>query len=113
MAKVVAIIFGVYAAYSIWVALGLGSYIPMVGGSLSAIAAIGLWLHKRWSQYIVYVVSALVVAQWLLSVWAFAKEGWPYSSVVQSLIALFPGLCMVGLALGSSVFVFRSFRVRS
>ena len=113
MAKVIAVVFGTYSTYSFLAALSLGSYIPLVGGILSAAAAIGLWLHRRWSQYFVYIVSALFVAQWLLSLLAFAKDGWPYTSVVQSAIALFPGLCMLGLAVGSSVVAFRSFRAQS
>jgi len=112
--RLVAIVFALYAAYVLSVAYGQPHWFAIALGASSVAAAVGLWLRKPWSQYFVYVVSFVVAGQWL---WAatsyYSKTGWPAERTGGHLIALIPGLCIVTLAIGSSIVAFRHFRVRS
>jgi hypothetical protein len=116
MIKAVAIIFALYGAYVLsavyvyvqpdWLAIALAA--------ASLVAGIGLWLHKPWSQYCVYVVSLVVTGQWIWAVISYySRAGWPSEKTLGHIITLIPGLCIVALAVGSCILAFRCFRARS
>jgi hypothetical protein len=51
-----------------------------------------------------------MIASWLLVVAWVAISGWPYSDVTSSVISLIPGLLLVLLWVGASLYVARHFR---
>jgi hypothetical protein len=114
MTKVVATVFALYAAYALSAVYAQPSVTGAAFATLTLLAAVGMWMRKPWSQYFVYVVSALVAGQWLWQTGTFVyRNGWPYETTTLNIFGLAPGLCIVAFAVGSSVLAFRSFRVRS
>lgn len=111
MIKVIASLLALYGTYSLYAVFSGQGYLSIIGAVLALAAALGLWLRKHWSQYFVYVLSAGFVAEWLWLVCrSVQQKSWPNGDAIQSVIALFPGLCLVALVVGASVLVFRSFR---
>jgi hypothetical protein len=114
MIKAVATVFALYGAYALSAVYAHPQWFVFALAAASLAAGIGLWLHKPWSQYLVYIVSFVVAGQWL---WAaishYSRIGWPTEQRAGHIIGLIPGLCIVALAVGSSVLVFRRFRARS
>src|SRR5687768_2923778 len=114
MIKAVATIFALYGAYVLSAVYAQPHWFAIALAAASLAAGIGLWLRQPWSQYLVYVVSFVVAGQWL---WAaisyYSRTGWPSEKTFGHIIALIPGLCIVALAIGSSILAFRCFRARS
>ncbi|HEY4368847.1 MAG TPA: hypothetical protein VGN07_16550 [Steroidobacteraceae bacterium] len=112
MLKTIAILLALYGGYALDQGMGGQNYLALVCAVLAFAAAGGLWLRKSWSQYCVYILASGFVFPWLWYTWSVFRRNGPYDTALQGAISLFPGLCMVLFAAGSSVFVFRSFRAR-
>jgi hypothetical protein len=114
MIRTVAAIFVLYGAYVLSAIYVQPHWFGVAVAAASFAAGVGLWLCKPWSQYFVYVVSFVTAGQWL---WAairyYSRMGWPSENAAGHVVALIPGLCIVALASGSSILVFRYFRGRS
>jgi hypothetical protein len=113
MLRLVAIVFISYGGYALTRALNNPSVAGLLTGVLAAVGGIGLALDRPWSRYCIYVVSIGLVAAWLYyAVVSLQYQGYPSPStrVFGLLIALFPGLCIVVIAAGSSYLVSRRFR---
>ena len=110
MLRFVAVILGAYGVYSFIAGYQYSNWSYLIGGVLCLVGAVSLWLKKRWSQYFVYIVAVLFCGSWLFALWQVAERGWPYNSLSQTVIALIPGLLMVGIAIGSCVVVYRAFK---
>jgi len=114
MIKAIALLLALYGTYSLYAVFSGQGYLSIIGAVLALAAAVGLWLHMHWSQYVVYVLSASFVAEWLWLVWrSIQQKSWPHGDALRSVIALFPGLCLVALVVSVSVLVFKSFRAQS
>lgn len=114
MIKTVAIVFALFGAYVLRAVYVQPHWFGVALAAASLAAGIGLWLCKPWSQYLVYVVSFVVAGQWLwASISYYSRVGWPTEKTAGHIIALIPGLCIVVLAIGSSILTFRCFRARS
>ena len=64
-----------YAAYAFWTAYVDKSWIYGFLGVLSLVACYGTAMLRAWSQYLVYLLTALFVAAWCYSVYAGAAVG--------------------------------------
>jgi hypothetical protein len=114
MLKVIAIVFAAYGAWTLAAAVDARSLIALIIGFLALLAATGLWFHKLWAQYIIYLLSALAVANWGWYTFQFVKlNGWPYLTTSENVLGLIPGLCICAFCIGACVETFRRFRVRS
>jgi hypothetical protein len=117
MLKTIAVLLALYGGFALQQGMGGENYLALLCAVLAFAAAVGLWLRKPWSQYCVYILASGFVFPWLWYTWSvwwgvWRHNGWPYDTVLQGVIGLLPGLCMILCAVGSSVFVFRSFRAR-
>ena len=65
MLRAVAIMLAIYAVFSLWSAVAYQTALPLVGGSLAAIAAVGTWQRRTWARYVVFAVSFLFTLSWL------------------------------------------------
>jgi hypothetical protein len=110
MLKTVSIILLGYAAFSLWTAVAYHTALPLGGGLLALIAAVGVWRRRGWGRYFVFAVSSLLVVSWLWLTLSVAFRGWPYATISQSVIALLPGLLLVALAVAVSVAAHRGLR---
>ncbi len=120
MLRVVAGVFIAYGLYTVLVSWSYQSVLGVLGvliGVVSALGGVGLALRRPWSRFCIYAVSVVVIGWWLyFSVVVPLSES--RSSVYPStmtlvlgwLIALFPGMCVAVIAVGSSYLVTRHFR---
>ena len=94
-------VLALYAAYAFWTVYLDKSWIYGMLGVLSLVACYGAAMLRGWSQYLVYVLTALFIAAWGYSVYAGAKVGFFsffYSSHLLAIKALAPGLALVVLS---------------
>jgi uncharacterized membrane protein (DUF2068 family) len=114
MLKALSVLFALFGICSMYVAVHVHAYSYAIGAVVALAAAFGLWLRKHWSQYFVYLSSAAFIAEWFWLLWrAIQNNQWPYSGMLQSIIALIPGILLVALAGAVSGIAYRGFRVRS
>jgi hypothetical protein len=114
MTKVVAAVFALFGAYVLSAVYAQPHWFGMVLAAAALAAAGGLWSKRSWSQYFVYGVSFVVAGQWLwLTLSYYFRVGWPTEKIFGHIVALVPGLCVVTLAIGSSIVAFRCFRAQS
>lgn len=102
----------VYAVYAFWTAYVDDSWIYGTLGLLALGTCYGTAMLRAWSQYLVYLLTALFVAAWCYSVYAGATVGFFgifFSSHVLVIKALAPGLALVLLSFLASWNVFRHF----
>jgi hypothetical protein len=65
----------VYCALACWIALSQHSWPFAIVAAAAAAACIGTALLKSWSQFLVYLLTAALVATWLHSVYAAYDAG--------------------------------------
>ena len=103
----------IYAAYAFWTAYLDESWVYGLLGCLALVACYGAAMLRVWSQYLVYLLTALFVAAWLYSVYSGAAVGffsfW-YGSQALVMKALAPGIALVLLSCAASWITFRHFR---
>jgi preprotein translocase subunit SecY len=102
----------VYATYAFWTASVYKSWIYSLLGVLSLVACYGTAVLRAWSQWLVYLLTALFIGAWCYSVYAGASVvffSFFFSSRLLVLKALAPGLALVALSCLASWIVFRHF----
>lgn len=99
-----------YGAYNIWAIYLTGDYWFSLWVVACFAGAVGLVLSKSWSQYFVYAVSFFTVGGWLYVTISIAIQGWPYPSVVKTVISLVPGIFLTLVCVLSSIYIFKNFR---
>jgi hypothetical protein len=106
----------VYATYAFWTASVDKSWIYGLLGVLSLVACYGTAMLRAWSQWLVYLLTALFIGAWCYSVYAGATVGFFtffFSSRLLAIKALAPGLVLVMLSCLASWNAFSHFsRVR-
>ena len=108
--KLLATFLVVVSAYLGWWAVSAASFLWLLPAVVSLIAAVGLFLSKRWSQYLWHVMALAVSLSWVVSVVRVALSGWPYDSALSSVVSLVPGLLLVAVCAGGSAVVAKHFR---
>jgi hypothetical protein len=120
MLRVVAGVFIAHGLYAVLVSWGYQSVLGVVGvliGVVSALGGVGLALRRPWSRFCIYAVSIGVIGWWLyfsvvVPLSHSRSSVYPNTTtlVLGWLIALFPGMCVAVIAVGSSYLVTRHFR---
>ena len=106
-------VLALYATYAFWTAYVDKSWIYGLLGVLSLVACYGTAMLRAWSQYLVYLLTALFIAAWCYSVYAGAAVGFFsffFSSQLLAIKALAPGLALVVLSCIASWNTFSHFR---
>ncbi len=96
---------GYLALYEIWKSENTIDPFSFVFASLSIFGAISLYFRKNWSKYFIYLVALLTTGTWLLSIWVVVQNGWPYSTVQESIISLIPGFLLLTVCICGSIVV--------
>ena len=102
-------IYGLWGVYEIWVNYRTGDPVYIAFTLLSLVAGCALYFRKKWSQYLIYVLSFSLISFWLYIIFTVVEDGWPYSSILKSFISLMPGSLFCAMWLGSSIVVYRYF----
>ena len=100
----------IVAAYIAWWAVASAAFLWLLASFVAAVAAVGLFLRKRWGEFLWYVVAVAAIAAWALSVAQVALSEWPYHDVLSSLVSLIPGALLLIVFGGGSVAVAKHFR---
>mgnify|MGYP007022264209 CR=1 FL=1 len=100
----------VASVYLGWWALSTASFLWLLPSVVLLIAAVGLFLSKRWAQYLWHVIALVVSLTWVVSVVRLALSGWPNESALTTIISLVPGLFLVTVCAGGSAVVAKHYR---
>ena len=106
----IAAMLAAYGSYNIWAMYLSGDYWFLLWVVACFAGAIGLVLLKSWSQYFVYLVSFFTVGGWLYVTISIAIQGWPYQSIIKTVISLIPGILLSMVCVFSSIYIFKRFR---
>lgn len=99
------------AGYLAWWAVSFEQFFWLLPAAIALVAAVGLFLRKRWSQYLWFAIALSASGFWLVSVArSTARAGWLYSDWLSSLISLVPGLFLLALCIAGSIAVYKHFR---
>jgi hypothetical protein len=113
MIKLIAVFLLCCAAYIATFAFRSHSVVEFLLVLWATATAIGLWLHKQWSQCLVYAISLALVVFSLAQVRALLELGWPYEDPVRSFVSASILCVPLVFAVGIGVHVFRVFRRKS
>ena len=100
----------VVSAYVGWWAVSAASFLWLFPAVVTLIAGVGLFLRKRWSQYLWHALALVISVSWVVSIVRVALSGWPYDSALATVISLVPGLLIVAVCAGGSLVVAKHFR---
>jgi hypothetical protein len=88
-----------YCAFALWVGITHRAWLMVSIALVAAIASIGAATMRRWSRYLVYLLSAGLATTWLYSIYAAARVGYfgplSWSTIILSLT---PGLLLLIVA---------------
>src|SRR5439155_843400 len=72
-------------------------------------SAWGLLRNSRWSQYMIYVIAAMLAISWAVGVWRLTAEGWVRDHPGDAVLALVPGALSVVASAAIILAVFKHF----
>ena len=97
----------IVSAYLGWWAVSSTAWLWLLPALVAFLCAIGLFMQKRWAQYLWHVIALVSCAWWLVSVVLVAVSGWPHATTLDSVISLLPGLMLLAVCIGGSVAIAR------
>ncbi|MFH2047047.1 MAG: hypothetical protein ABIK92_18110 [Pseudomonadota bacterium] len=107
--SIVLILNGIYQIYANLNMLWISNGTHLI---LNFLCAFGLLFEKSWSQHYVYVLSFFSIGGWFDGVINVYRNGWPYSTIEESIISLIPGLCLIAGWFLLSVYTVRLKRMK-
>jgi hypothetical protein len=110
MLRVIAVFLMLYAVYGAALASQSWSIVNALVATWLGLTAIGLWLRKQWSQYLVYAISVALVVFWFVQMQALRATGWPYQDGTRSFVSVAILCVPLMFGVGIGVHVFRVFR---
>ncbi len=79
--------------------------------AISITAGVGVMRMTYWSQFILGMLALFSVAGWVDGLIQSYKTGWPYqNTLAETLISLFPGICLVLWWFFASVFMAKTLK---
>ena len=110
MTRAVALVLSAYALLSCWALLYNVSPIAVASACVFGSAAVGLWLMRPWSRWIVYSISSAVCVWFVWYVSKLLQGGWPYDDGMRSVITVLPASLLVLCAIAAAAHVRRVFK---
>ena len=98
------------SVYLGWWSFSKGSLLWLFPTFTASITSLGLFFNKPWSQYLWHIIAIAASILWLASIVRISMSGWPYESLLSSIISLIPGLSVLVICMGGSAIVFKHFR---
>jgi hypothetical protein len=112
MIRAVALVLGAYALLSGWTLFYSVSPIAVASAGVFGSAAVGLWLMRPWSRWVVYSISSMVCVWFVWYVSKLVQGGWPYGDATRSFTAVLPASLLLLCAVAAAVHVRSVFRMR-
>jgi hypothetical protein len=103
-------LFAAYGVYALVQSRANPQWLSVAVAGLSVLGGLGLLLGRPWSRFCIYIVSVAVAGAWAYYT-VLAVPTWPYRTLVDTIIALLPGMFLLVIAAGSSFVVTRHFSV--
>lgn len=110
MTRALALFLGAYALFSCWTLLYSVSFIAVASACVLGCAAIGLWLMRPWSRWIVYTLSAVVCVWFAWYVAKLLQGGWPYDDATRSVVTVLPASFLLLGGIAAAALVKRVFK---
>ena len=113
LSKILACLIALYGIYTIRAGIQFNAISYWISGIVIIIGAVGLFFKIYWSQYIIYLLSLLVIVKWFYLFWQSIKLGnWPYETepLLVSILSLIPGIFLILFSLFISFFTFKYFK---
>lgn len=107
-----ALFFGFCSLYGAWALFFQLTAGAVLVACLGATAALGLWLRRPWSRWVVYLISTLLIVYSAWYVWSAVQGGWPDESGGRSYVYFFPAAILLMFGVATPVHVARVFRKR-
>jgi len=108
--RILAAFLVIVAGYVAWWSISSAEFLWLVAAGLALVAAVGLFMRKRWGQYLWYLIALTTAVLWVVTVVRVAISGWPYDDFASSVISLIPGLLLLTVCIFGSIAVTRQFR---
>lgn len=107
--QLVIILLAAYGGYAIAEGVNNRQLIWELFGTAALAGAWGLLRNSLWSQYVIYVIAAMLTVSWVVVVWQLMGEGWVTEHVTAVVFALVPGALTVVVCVAVSLAVFKHF----
>ncbi|MES1191480.1 MAG: hypothetical protein ABUS47_10420 [Steroidobacter sp.] len=108
MNKAIATVYGVLAvAFSSVFRSGHFNFFGLVLFVAVVVSAVGLWLRKKWSRYILLAMAVPFTAAWALGLWQLYRSGWAPQNLAWKTVSL-SSTAIVLFVLVSTVYAFTS-----
>ena len=107
--QLVVLVVAAYGGYAFGEGVNNHQLIWAVFGIAALISAWGLLRNIRWSQYVIYVIAALLTVSWAVGVWRLTAEGWLRDHPADAVVAVVPGAVSVLVSVALILAVFRLF----
>jgi hypothetical protein len=105
-------LFIAYGVYALVQGRASPQWASLAVAGLSLLGGIALLLGRPWSRFCIYVVSLAIAGAWVYYT-ALAVPSWPYGTLIETIIALLPGVFLLVIAAGSCYLVTRHFDSRA
>jgi hypothetical protein len=112
MTRALALVLGVYALFSGWTLFYNLTPAAVASVCIFGSAAVGLWLMRPWSRWIVYAISAVLGVWFVWYVSKLVQGGWPYEDGTRSLLAVLPASLLILCGIAAAAHVTRVFNPR-
>ena len=96
-----------YWSFELW--QSHGHWISLAVALLGVVGGVSLAQGQRWSRYLVYLSTVVVVSTWAYQTSQYVGDTWPYETLRLTIISLLPALFLLTVAIGSSYVVFKHF----
>jgi hypothetical protein len=107
--QLIVLVVAAYGGYAFGEGVNNHQLIWAVFGIAALTAAWGLQRNSRWSQYVIYVIAAMLTISWAVGVWRLTAEGWLRDHPADAVLALVPGAVSVLVSVALILAVFKHF----
>jgi hypothetical protein len=88
-----------YAAYSVYAAMLVPSWLAGFGILTAVAGLLGMALRARWTVLVLVLIYLRLLGEWLLSIWLSFRIGYfSHAPLGRALTGLLPGVLLISLA---------------
>ena len=107
--QLVVLLLAAYGGYALGEGVNNHQLIWAVFGIAALASAWGLLRNSRWSQYVIYMIAAMLTISWAVGVWRLTAEGWVRDHPTDAVLALVPGAVSVLVSVALILAIFKHF----